>query len=355
MKIVIPLVGTFGKSGGFRVLSQLANHWINDGHDVVFLSYINADDPYFPTTAKILYYDNRGVLKDKKDKLHPKARLGMFSIRNALRKALNDTIADIVLANHCFTALPVKKSTINARKFYYVQAYEPEYYYNKSTKDYIYKRISQNSYKLGLEIIVNAPMYQNYKEIKTTKVVFPGLDLNVFKPLKKNIFKKELTILGTIGRLEAYKGTSYVIDAFKELRKKLGNKIELHIAFGDKNLENIEGIKVIYPDGDEELAKYYRSLSMYICAGTVQLQAIHYPVIESMACKTPVITTGYYPANKNNAYIINTHDSFDIEKAVLSNLFNWEAVAIKAEKSLEEVNQFDWNIISAKMINFFKK
>ena len=38
MKIIIPLVGSFSKEGGWRVLSELANAWIRMGHEVVFLS-----------------------------------------------------------------------------------------------------------------------------------------------------------------------------------------------------------------------------------------------------------------------------------------------------------------------------
>ncbi len=351
MKIIIPLLGTFGKSGGFRVLSQLANHWINDNHEVVFLSYINAEDPYFPTDAKILYYDNSGNIKTQKNKQYPKALLGMFSLREALRKALNKLEADIVLANHSFTALPVKKSTIKAKKFYYVQAYEPEYYYHNTIKDKIYKAISKKSYKLGLNIIVNAPMYMDYKEIKTDKFVFPGLDLNVFYPKQKNEDTDKF-ILGTIGRLEEYKGTKYVLDAFKLLRNDLGEKVELHIAFGEDSFKKIDGVKVIFPNGDNQLAEFYNSLNVYISAGLVQLNAVHYPVIESMACKTPVITTGYLPANSENAWMVPIKDSIEIKNKILDILNS--NTNTKTESAYKEIQQFDWRNVSDKMMNYFK-
>lgn len=352
MKIIIPIVGSFGKSGGFRVLSQLANYWIKDGHKVAFLSYINATDPYFPTKAEIIYYDNKGDIKEQKDNNQSKAFLGFFQLRNALKKALNRLEADIVLANHCFTAQPVKKSSINARKFYYVQAYEPDFYYHKTIKDFIFKRISKNSYKLGLEIIVNAEMYKNYNEIKTDKVIFPGLDLDVFKPLPINKDSNRI-ILGTIGRLEEYKGTIYVIEAFKMLRKILGDKIELHIGFGEKHLEDIEGVKVLFPNGDNELAQFYNSLNFYICAGTIQLEAIHYPVIESMACKVPVITTGYYPSNHENSFIVPIKDSISLEKAVITAINEPKAVEVRNEIASNSIKQFDWKMISQKMISYF--
>lgn len=352
MKIIIPLIGSFAKAGGFRVLSQLANYWIMDGHDVTFLSYINGKDPYFPTTAKILYYDNKGDINTQKDNNHPKALLGMFHLRKALIKALNQLEADIVLANHCFTAQPVKKSSIKARKFYYVQAYEPDYYYHKTIKDFIFKRISKKSYELGLEIIVNASMYKSYKEIKTNRVIYPGLDLDIFKPLPTNKDPNKI-ILGTIGRLEEYKGTTYIIEAFKMLRKKLGNKIELHIGFGEKHLEEIEGIIVLFPNGDKELAKYYNSLNFYICAGTIQLEAIHYPIIESMACKVPVITTGYYPSNNENTIIVPIKDSVALEQAVIEAIDEKDVIEYKKENAFTSIEQFDWKIISRKMINYF--
>lgn len=355
MKILIPLVGTFGRSGGFRVLSHLANYWIKQGHEVCFLSYIVAEDPYFPTDAEILYYDNKGDVSSAKNLYQRRPMFGMFTLRFSLRKAMDKVEADIILANHCFSALPVMQSSNNARKFYYVQAYEPEYYYNKTVKDLIYKRISKNSYKLGLETIVNAEMYRNYKEIKTDKVVFPGLDLGVFKPDVEERHFGEKVVLGTIGRVEAYKGTAYIIKAFKQLRAEWGDKIELHVAFGDHALADVEGIKVIYPENDAELAKYYRSITMYICAGTVQLEAIHYPVIESMGCKIPIITTGYYPASDENAWIIPPKDSAAIRNTVVK-VLNSEVIAkVKCESAYLNVKEFSWDAVGDKMLNYFRE
>lgn len=354
MKIIIPLVGTFGKSGGFRVLSQLANYWIKQGHEVSFLSYTKAEDPYFPTKAEILFYDNKGGLCSSKDYHHPKPRWGMFTLRASLKKALDKVDADVILANHCFSALPVRQTSNKAKKFYYVQAYEPEFYYHNTFKDIIYRHISKRSYNLGLNIIANALMYRNYREIKTDMVVFPGLDFNVFKPEEQNKLTSSKVVLGTIGRTEIYKGTNYVVTAFKELRKKLGDRIELHIAFGDKDLECIDGVKVIHPLNDMQLAKFYRSLTLYICAATVQLQAVHYPVIESMACKIPVITTGYYPARPENSYMIKIHDTESIVHAILLAITNVDDTKLKAEEAYKTVGQFAWDIVSQNMIKYFK-
>lgn len=354
MKILIPLVGTFGKEGGWRVLSQLANYWIKAGHKVVFLSHIKSEGPYYPTNAEILYYNNRGELFPYPNRQEPKARMGPFQLRRTVEKILNSATADIVLATHSFTAKPVQKSLISAEKFYYIQAYEPDYYYQQNIKNYFYKKISENSYKLGLNLIVNAPMYLNYHEIKTDMFVFPGLDLDVFRP-NPPIKSSDKIILGTVGRLEKYKGTSFVIEAFREIRKKLKDRVELHIAFGDDSLSTEDGVVIVRPDGDLNLAHYYNSLTIYICAGLIQLEAVHYPVIEAMACGIPVITTGYLPSTEENSWKIPIKNPKEIEAKVFMILNDELGRKKKTSKALEDVNCFDWKTVSNKMLTYFQK
>ena len=81
MEIVIPITG-FGRQGGFRVLSNLANEWIRLGHTVLFLSPRESDDPYFPTTAEIIWLDRRGIEVPEKDRRNYSGRLRIW---NALR------------------------------------------------------------------------------------------------------------------------------------------------------------------------------------------------------------------------------------------------------------------------------
>ena len=110
---------------------------------------------------------------------------------------------------------------------------------------------------------------------------------------------------------------------------------------------------MVIPNGDLELAKYYNTLDFYICAGTVQLEAIHYPVIESMACKVPVITTGYYPSNEDNAFIVSIKDIKAIENAVLE-LINKPSIK-KQELAYQQIQSFSWENIAQKMMNYFNE
>lgn len=354
MKILIPLVGTFSKEGGWRVLSELANAWLKLGHEVIFLSHKNFKEPYFPTKAKILFYNNKGEISQTGDGSYPIPFGGPFRLRILLKIALDQMDADVVLATQHFTVDPIHRSLIKAKKFYYIQAYEPEFYDKGPLRYRIYRKIAINSYKKGLKTIVNSPMYLNYKEIKSSKIIYPGLNLDVFYPKEKEKDKYPI-ILGSIGRKEIFKGTGYILEAFKELRKKLGNKVELHLAFGESKWANIEGVKMHYPKGDAELADYYRSLDCYICAQYIQLDAVHYPVIESMACGIPLITTGYYPSNDFNSWKIKTKSTQDIVDKVIDLSNNDILASEKVKNGIYAVKEFEWNLLAKKMIIYFKE
>lgn len=352
MKILIPLTVDFGPAGGFRVLSQLANHWIDAGHDVSFLAYQDFDKPYYPTKADIIFFDGFGrIVSDKKRDFAPVKSL---QLRWAARRALDQLEADVVLATQSFSAGPVAKSKIKADKFYYIQADERDFYVDGGIKDRIYHKIADKSYSYPLNQIVNSEMYRDYRGIKTDRVVFPGLAQDIYYPKKEKLTEKDQFIFGTVGRTQKIKGTFYVIEAFRKLREMYGEKVELHVAFGSDDLSDVDGITVLQPHGDKLLADFYRSLDVYICAGLFQLQAVHYPVIESMASKTALITTGYFPSSEDNAEIIDVESSDAIVKAAQKIMADPESAEKKAIKALEEVTQFYWPTVASKMLQYFK-
>jgi len=353
MKILIPIT-IFGPGGGYRVLSEFANQWIAKGNEVVFLAYKGSHSPYFPTNAPVFYYDNNGALSTENDVNYQKPLFRILSVINALKKAISSMNADIVLATLSITALPIYLSKLKAKKFYYIQAYEPEYYHGKNIDDSILKFISKLSYKLPFFKIVNAPLYLNYKTIKAEHYVFPGIDFSKFYPAATQ--KSENTfVVGTIGRLEPHKGTVYVHEAFIELQKQLNKPIKLRIAFGQKELaDNNPDIEVVVPKNDAELGDFYRSVDVIVAPGLLQLGAVHYPVIEAMASKIPVITTGYYPATKENAWLIPIKDASAIALAIKDVMDNQSAASLKVEKAFGEISVFGWESNSDKMLNLFK-
>ncbi|TAE59169.1 MAG: hypothetical protein EAY68_11015, partial [Bacteroidetes bacterium] len=272
MKILIPVLG-FSKSGGYRTLSRFATEFVKAGHSVTFLVNHNSDEPYFPTSAAISWVNGFGWSSQQREASKRKQSFisSFFSILFGCWRARKQF--DVVIANHSLTVLPIHISGIKAKKIYYIQAYEPEYYLLQSGfKNRFYALLSRYSYKLEFKQVVNSNLYCSYKEIKTDDVVFPGIDLDIFYRKSAKETKQRPLVLGTIARTEKQKGTHYIVEAFGKLAADKRNVI-FKIAFPDNLPRTSFTYDAVTPQTDTELADFYRSIDVYVSAGTVQFGA----------------------------------------------------------------------------------
>lgn len=338
MKILIPIL-SFGKSGGMKVISNLANHWIGQGHQVTIVS-ANKEKPYYLTDADIIYMDscNGSKLGSLKS---------LYCLFLFIKKNLNNF--DFVIANYNLTAYPVFFAAKN-KGFYYIQAYEPDFFVGKKNKikGYILRLLAWLTYFLPLHKVVNSNMYMDYKNIKAKDVVFPGMNLNIFSP-KKRSNKKNIEIfkVGCIGREEKYKGSEDVAEAIKILHSKGYKNIDFIVAFKSVSYPRH---RLVMPDGDKKLAEFYQSLDILVTPGHIQLDAIHYPVIEAMATKTPLITTGYYPASDTNSFLVSVQSPADIADKIEFIINNYEEAILKAELAYEHIQNLSWENTSSKFL-----
>lgn len=233
VKILIPILG-FGRAGGYRVLSKLADEWLKQDHTVDFLCPDSSDEPYFPTSAKIFWIDSDGNISTARREIaKPSGWNHIKSLYFGIR-AIGKNY-DVILANQSLTAWPVTlASSPPAKKIYYVQAYEPEYYLSRnSIKGYLLAMVSAATYHLPLHRVVNAPLYFRYRNLRATAFVPPGIDLELFKPnaTNRSLVDAEKIVIGCIGRHEPEKGTVFVLRAFEEIARK-DERFMLRIAYG---------------------------------------------------------------------------------------------------------------------------
>lgn len=352
MKILIPILG-FGRAGGYRVLSELANAWLRRGHEVVFLCPDSSDAPYFPTVAKIAWVDGKGTVSETRSgKTKPSGRYNLQALFRGVKKIGRQY--DVIFANHSFTAWPVAFTSCGeAKLLYYVQAYEPEYYANKKTlKGYLLAMVSALSYYLPLKRVVNSPVYFHYKNLRATEFVPPGIDLDIFKPIgtRRDIESAETIVIGCIGRHEPEKGTIYVLRAFEELYKK-DKRFLLRVAYG--NLPDgwkHERCEIVTPKDDYELAEYYRSLDVLVAPGTIQHGAPHYPVLEGLASGCAVVTTGYMGATPETAWIVKNRDIESIIDAINKLVIDSKMRCSRIDRGLIYTIEFSWDSIAEQML-----
>lgn len=353
--ILIPVL-EFGRQGGYRVLSKLANEWIDRGCRVGFVAPCSSDAPYFPTKAEIYWVDNRGRMTDHRPGpenarfLLAKAGRLFLKLRSLLL-GIRDIPGgwDIVLANQWLTAWPVALAPTVSAKVYYIQAYEPEYYESRrGMRNFLLKWFSLLTYFLPLNRIANSPVYLRYRACRARIWIPPGLDLQVFHPASHHDGKTGepaagLTV-GCIGRAEPEKGTMPAIEAYREFVRRVPGSHRFRVAdFGVPRdwLEGLQGLDRVTPTNDNELAEYYRSIDVLLALCTQQHGAHHYPVLEAMASKVTVISTGYAPADCENSWIVGS-SPIDAAKA-LEHVYADPATAkAKAERAEAAVRAYAW-------------
>lgn len=348
MKIYIPILG-FGKAGGYRVLSQLANQWISKGCEVYFIDPIG-QPPYYPTSASIIYVGK----PNKKNSVLFK----LYLLNKKLRELVKND--DIILANHSFTAWSVAFSN-KGKKFYYVQAYEPEFYdkkfaLGKGISGYIKRFMSRKSYFFDLKKIVNANIYaDSHASLNGAPVIPPGIDLELMKPAPFDNHLKAGVIIGCIGREDLWKGTDDVITAYKKIKEKMPQlniklKVAFHLPF---EYSDDAGIELVQPDGDQNLAAFYQSLDILIAPGHIQLGAVHYPVMEGLACGVQVIHTGYLPGSNENSWIVAPKCPNEIALKIEYILGGSRLCLVKKERALKDVEKYSWENVGQTFLNHF--
>lgn len=339
----------FNRSGGNRVLSELATQLVSRGYEVDFVCLMYSDSPYFPTDARVIWIDGVGR-RVRQNQPRRKTYPGEHLVALTLFLWRHGGNYDLVFANHSLTTLPTYLSGSAHRAVYYVQAYEPEYYdAYKDLRSRIARMVARRSYSMIPNIIVNAPIYFSYKEIRAHMCVSPGLDLANYYPKQPNYQQRRTDaslILGCIGRKEVYKGTMDVLVAFQVYQKQHGNcKLRVAVGHVPSPFDQDPNIEVVPIRSDAELADFYRSLDVMIAPGTVQLGAVHYPVLEAMACGVPTIHTGYAPGSSDNSWIVTPRSPEQIVAAIEAIVDDRSTTDLRVRKGLAEVERYAWHSV----------
>ncbi|GAO34674.1 glycosyltransferase [Sulfuricella sp. T08] len=362
MNILIPVL-SLAPAGGSRVLSNLATEWVKLGHRVIFLSHAGGGAPYFPTDAEVIWVNSKAEIVDEPE---PSNRsLGFIELFLVMRKAIL-TIEkgyDVVLLNHSLTVWPSIAAGVRKKCFYYIQLYESEVFFAiPSMRMKILSVFLWATYYVipKQKCFVNSPIYVGYKNIRTAApVVPPGIDLDLYWKKPFEGFPATLTI-GIIGRKDIWKGTAQAVDSVKELISR-GYDVRLKVAYGhhlpESELKGLEGrIEVVVPRNDKELADFYRSVDIMFALATIQLGAPHYPVLESMACGTPVVTTGYFPGDDTTTFLVPINDpksvAVCVEKMVGEDV---SVISQKIDLAREKVLDLSWENVSSVMIKHIMK
>ncbi|SFQ11089.1 Glycosyltransferase involved in cell wall bisynthesis [Geopseudomonas sagittaria] len=344
MNIIIPILG-FGKAGGYRVLSKLANEFIKQGNSVTFVTPAYGKTPYYPTTAKII--NTKSLFRDT-----PIIRVlfGIISIWLRILKMENGH----VLANHNLTAYIAYALPKKFKKTYYVQAYEVNL-----MRSFLGKLVAYISYFLPVKKIVNSEKILPRYFHKISGTVPAGIDLELFYRESKIYDKSKKIRIGCIGRTERYKGTNEIIEAFSSIIKKYD--VELNIAVHTPKIPDTikDSTKSFSISSDKELSEFYDKNEIIVATGLIEDGAFHYPCAEGMA-SGKIVISNYSPLVEEQH---KTHAQLQLRKITSSKIAKALEYAInmtadeqklETEKNKEIISKYSWEIVSNEMIKIMK-
>lgn len=341
-------------TGGVKAVFEFANNLHKWGHKV-FVVY-----PFIPMRSVAKWYNLKKLVSQIKRSIKNFKRgnrVGSFDLKaNLIRvptlaeRFIPD--ADIIVATWWETAYYVSRyGKSKGEKFYLAQHYEiwggPEEKVN-------------NSYKLGLRIIVNSTwlknILQNKLNVPVESLILHAPDWNQFYP--ERIERSDNTIKILIPcRKEKWKGLEDGIKAF-EIAKASYPNIQL-VMFGpvlSKNVpEYVEFHK--YPDNDK-LRKIYNSSDIFVFPSWYE--GFGMPPMEAMACGIACVTTnvGAIPdctIPGETALVSEPRDIKGLAQNIIT-LTEDENLRKKiAESGHNYIKQFTWEKATDKLEEVLKK
>lgn len=362
------------RTGGVRVLFEIANRMTERGHDVSFTTLGRRNSPaWFPLkTSKIIYAEESSmrqsslssILNDASSFIPNKILQNLKSwvphnyLRASAIKLLADNVppnTDINVATFCFSAFSVCRSGIGI-PFNYLQHYEPIFFDDVYTKRWVEK-----TYLLPLNRIANSSWL---KTLLTEKFgvdsygpVVPGVEHEVFyhRNIEKNCSEKLVVGLGKSLR---WKGLQELFEALMVVQKSVPN-VKLVLFGSEPYLKDASPVPCDYlvKISDAQLAELYSMADVVVTPSWYESSPL--PPLEAMACGAPIITTKYgtedYCYHEKNCLVVPPKDSKSLSKAILTLLRSDPLRERFSREGLKTAKQFTWERTTNKVEKIFKE
>lgn len=340
MKIIIPVLG-MGRAGGERVLSKLASELVKLGNEVAFITPKSSTEPYYPTTAKVIYSK-----RAEGNSRFIRFFLNMFYLWRECKNAN----ADVVIANYHLTAYISAMLLTKKQRFYYVQAYEVNFFNN-----ILRKVVAYISYLLPLNIIVNSnTLLPNFiNEYNAFIAVIPaGIDYNLFYDNDKPSISERINV-GVVGRQEPYKGTKEILGILSKFisDNNLGEKVNVNVAVYMPEIElGINNLKYYKISNDVELSNFYKINDIFIATGLIEDGAFHYPCAEAMTAGCLVISNYAPLCDTSSRLVLTTFSEIEINNVLMKILsLTPDEIANEVSSNQAIMSTYAWSIVGVKM------
>ncbi|MFA6423643.1 MAG: glycosyltransferase family 1 protein [Patescibacteria group bacterium] len=215
---------------------------------------------------------------------------------------------------------------------------------------------------IAISNFTKSDLIKNYPKIDANKisVIYHGYDKNLYRKLKPG--EQETPPIAEkyfffIGRIEKKKNIVNLIEAFKLLSKEkdFNHKLVLAGSLGygyDEIKEKIDNLPLKVKESIvelgyvklEEVPRWLRNAEAFVFPSN--FEGFGMPIIEAMACGTPVIasnTTSIPEVAANAAILINPQKPFELTAAMSKIIHNSRERYKYINLGKERAEEFDWD------------
>lgn len=202
------------------------------------------------------------------------------------------------------------------------------------------------------------------------KVIMGGIDkqFKIDPTVNRSYFATKYGIskpyIMNIGGADFRKNLNGLVEGFARAKVALNNSIQLVIVYSDKQqLLNSGMTASVFDDviftgyvSDEDLVKLYNGAE--IVAFPSFYEGLGFPVIEAMACGTPVLTSktsSLSEVSGDAAYLVDPYNIDEISKGLIDLIENSELRISLRDKGLLQSAKFQWTHVAQHALEGYEK
>ncbi|MDD4874273.1 MAG: glycosyltransferase family 4 protein [Dehalococcoidales bacterium] len=208
------------------------------------------------------------------------------------------------------------------------------------------------------------------KKFHKKVVIIPcGVDTNRFKPLLIEKQRNTIFFFSILNKAHQYKGLDNLLEALIIVKQEIPDVRLVIGGAGDKmryyrhrakalGLEKVIDFCGFIPD--IKLTEYYNKAGVFVLPSTSASQeGFGMVLLESLACKTPVITTDIVGISKdtvdNNAgIVVEPNDNSALAEAIIKILSDNQLAAEMGDRGRELIaNKYGWDKIGARILKLY--
>lgn len=332
-----------GLAGGTRVVAIYAERLKNRGHEVTVVSI-----PKHPLTLKEKV---KALLKDKKwpSQKHGSSHFDGINVEHQVlekyRPITNDDVpdADVVIATWWETAEWVNNFTDSkGQKVYFVQGYDvrPVLPIDRVKSTYLLPL-----HKITISNWLMDIMLKEYGD-KNVSFVPNSVDHEFFNAPARG--RQPIATVGFIYNTMHFKGYDIIIKALKRVRKNIP-RLKIN-AFGackpSEDLPLPAATDFYLRPKQEKIREIYSSCDFWLFGS--RAEGFGLPILEAMACRTPVIATpaGAAPEllSSGGGILLGDYTVESMAKAMLNiNAMTESGWKAMSKKAYEVVKKYSWD------------